>query len=141
LGDQPIEPTDPSMVGAEEASMVLMPIPYFVARLASPELVGAALSPGEDLGEVYLWAWDEIGQSVKARFFAPGVGVPEDPATGSAAVALAAHLRAAGITEGTLVIHQGDELGAPSTIKLRWDPMFSRIGGTVVRDEVRQLEV
>lgn len=140
-GDQPVELADPWAVGAEEASMVLMPIPYLVARLASPELVGAAVPPSEGLGEVYLWAWEEIGHTVKARFFAPGVGVPEDSATGSAAVALAAHLRAAGDSEGRLVIHQGDELRAPSTIKLRWDAVFSGIGGTVVRDEVRELDI
>lgn len=75
-GDQPVELADPWAVGAEEASMVLMPIPYLVARLASPELVGAAVPPSEGLGEVYLWAWEEIGHTVKARFFAPGVGVP-----------------------------------------------------------------
>ena len=56
-------------------------------------------------------------------------------------MALAAHLREAGQVEGALVIHQGDEIGHPSTIHLRWDQDTSSIGGTVVRDEVRVLDV
>ena len=77
---------------------------------------------------------------VKSRFFAGEAGVSEDPATGSAAVALAAHLRDSGQSDGSLVIHQGDEIGHPSTIQLRWDQDTASIGGTVVRDEVRALE-
>jgi PhzF family phenazine biosynthesis protein len=92
-------------------------------------------------GQVLVWAWEDPGRVVKARFFAGEVGVPEDPATGSAAVALAAFLRTAGQAEGQVVIHQGDEIGHPSTIQLRWDADFSSIGGTVVRDEVRELEI
>jgi predicted PhzF superfamily epimerase YddE/YHI9 len=38
------------------------------------------------------------------------------------------------------VIHQGDEIGHPSTIRLRWDAANSSIGGTVTRDEVRLLD-
>ncbi len=32
------------------------------------------------------------GSKVRARMFAPSMGIPEDPATGSAAAALAAYL-------------------------------------------------
>ena len=49
-----------------------------------------------------VWARGDGGDDdiVRARFFAPGMGVVEDPATGSAAVALAAVLR-----------HEGDDIG------------------------------
>jgi len=78
--------------------------------------------------------------AVKARFFAPALGVREDPATGSAAVALASALSFAGEKEGSLVIDQGDEIGAPSRISLRWGGGMVTVGGSVCRDEVRVLD-
>ena len=52
------------------------------------------------------------------RMFAPGAGVPEDPATGSAAGPLALHLARHGrIGSGDeIVITQGAEIGRPSTL-------------------------
>jgi trans-2,3-dihydro-3-hydroxyanthranilate isomerase len=139
-GDQLVETVTPVPLAGEEAVRVLMPLPYLLVRLGDPNAVARSDIPPTSIGEVYIWAWEEGGQSVKARFFAPGLAVPEDPATGSAAVALAAQLRAGGFGSGTLTIHQGDEIGHPSTIKLRWDQSSASIGGTVVRDEVRHLE-
>lgn len=120
------------------AAWVRMPLPYLLLELASPREVAAALTPRGTGPMVYLYAWEDRA-AVKARFFAPGVGVPEDPATGSAAVALAARLRAAGRPSGAIEIHQGAEVGFPSTIRLRWDAGGAAIGGTVRRDEVREL--
>jgi predicted PhzF superfamily epimerase YddE/YHI9 len=140
-GDHPVEAIDPPLLGGEVAVSVSMPIPYLVIRFSSPRQVADLVPPPISFGEVYVWAWEDPGQVVKARFFAGEVGVAEDPATGSAAVALAAHLRTSGQTEGRLVIHQGDEIGHPSTIQLRWDEVSSSIGGTVVRDEVRELDI
>jgi trans-2,3-dihydro-3-hydroxyanthranilate isomerase len=60
--------------------------------------------------------------------FAPGSGVPEDPATGSAAAALAGYLSAAdGRAEGRLAwtVEQGIELGRPSLLYVEAD----RAGG------------
>ena len=69
------------------------------------------------------------------------MGVPEDPATGSAAVALAGALAFSGETEGSLIIDQGDEVGAPSRLEVVWSGGIVAVGGTVRRDEVRVLEV
>lgn len=58
---------------------------------------------------------------VRSRMFAPELGVPEDPATGSAASALAGVLGAAGaLPEGTqlTLIHQGVEMGRTSVLRL-----------------------
>ena len=61
----------------------------------------------------------EPGHHVHARMFAPGLGVPEDPATGSAAAALAGLLASRlGDGEQTVVIEQGYEMGRPSVIRL-----------------------
>jgi trans-2,3-dihydro-3-hydroxyanthranilate isomerase len=68
---------------------------------------------------------------IKARFFAPGVGVAEDPATGSAAAALGLYLSARG---GDLAfdISQGVEVGRPSTITVVTARGRVRVGGSVV---------
>lgn len=125
------------------ARWVDMPLPYLVLEAASPRDVAAALPPDDLGGEppmVYLYAW-ESPDAVRARFFAPGQGVTEDPATGSAAVALAATLREAGRSRGRLEVHQGAEVGRPSTIHLYWQGSRAAIGGTVRKDEVRWLAV
>jgi trans-2,3-dihydro-3-hydroxyanthranilate isomerase len=138
---RPIRPcaVDPtSWVKPIDAVTVSMPIDYHVVQVATSAEVAAA-GPPDLPGEVYLWA--EAGDTIKARFFAPEMGVVEDPATGSAAVALAAVLVGRGRTTGAVTIHQGDEIGAPSTIRLSWDGSDVEIAGTVVNDEVRTLDV
>jgi trans-2,3-dihydro-3-hydroxyanthranilate isomerase len=61
------------------------------------------------------------GTNWKTRMFAPADGVPEDPATGSAAGPLALHLARHGrIAFGDeIVISQGTELNRPSTLYAR----------------------
>ena len=61
------------------------------------------------------------GSNWKTRMFAPGSGVAEDPATGSAAGPLAVHLARHGrIAFGDEIeISQGEEVGRPSTLYAR----------------------
>jgi trans-2,3-dihydro-3-hydroxyanthranilate isomerase len=76
------------------------------------------------------------------RVFAPLLGVPEDPATGSANGALGAYLVRHGAvpvlgTSVHLVNEQGAELGRPSTLYVEVDhvdgePQAVRVGGEVV---------
>lgn len=69
----------------------------------------------------------------RARFFAPTHGVPEDPATGSAAGPLGAYLSARGrLPGGRLTIHQGIEMGQPSRLEVEIEA-GQGAGGTVVR--------
>jgi trans-2,3-dihydro-3-hydroxyanthranilate isomerase len=89
--------------------------------------------------KVYVFARPEQG-IVHARMFAPGEGVAEDPATGSAACALAEWLvRDDAIVNGTAcwTIRQGAEIGRPSEIMIEADVRAGRIvavrcGGTAV---------
>ncbi len=74
-------------------------------------------------GKVFLYCRDTIlhNASFHARMFAPQMGGPEDPATGSAAAAFpAVILRFDQLPEGTsdFIIEQGIEMGRPSEIKL-----------------------
>jgi trans-2,3-dihydro-3-hydroxyanthranilate isomerase len=75
----------------------------------------------------------------KTRMFAPAGGVPEDPATGSAAGPLAVHLARHGrIGFGDEIeISQGAEIGRPSTLYARADGSPERlerveVGGSAV---------
>jgi trans-2,3-dihydro-3-hydroxyanthranilate isomerase len=88
--------------------------------------------------------------TVHVRMFAPLLGVPEDPATGSANGALAAYLvhhtltssalrRAVPVTEPTtyIIFEQGAEMGRPSTLYAEVDSdggiiSAVRLGGQVV---------
>jgi trans-2,3-dihydro-3-hydroxyanthranilate isomerase len=74
------------------------------------------------------------GAKWKTRMFAPVDGVPEDPATGSAAGPLALHLaRHERIAFGDEIeISQGAELGRPSTL-------YARVEGSA--DELTRVEV
>lgn len=81
---------------------------------------------------------------VHARMFAPKLGVAEDPATGSAAAALAGSL----VTDATrLLISQGVEMGRPSLIEagiIRAEGAVSGItigGNAVVVSEGRFLRL
>lgn len=73
-------------------------------------------------GSIYVFTRtpEEAGFDLAARMFAPGMGLGEDPATGSAAAALIGLLArnaAPGQTEFRL--RQGHEMGRPSTIQLQ----------------------
>jgi len=70
-----------------------------------------------DAGGIYVVALSSGGR-VKARMFAPDVGVMEDPATGSAAGQLGAFLASEGGITGKVVIRQGHEVGRPSELHL-----------------------
>jgi trans-2,3-dihydro-3-hydroxyanthranilate isomerase len=69
------------------------------------------------------------GTRWKSRNFAPSLGVPEDPATGSAAGPLAVHLARHGrIAYGQEIeIRQGVEIGRPSTLYARVEGEGDRI--------------
>ena len=79
--------------------------------------------------------------SFHARMFAPDIGVPEDPATGSAAVGFAHVIQVFDqVPDGAIkrTIEQGLEMGRPSTIQLvstvvRGKLEAVRIGGAAVR--------
>lgn len=91
---------------------------------------------------VYLVCMDGEGEGVdvRVRMFAPGSGVPEDPATGSAAAALGGYLsKADGREEGLLTwtVEQGLEIGRPSLLYVEADRAEGttsavRVGGSAV---------
>ena len=121
----------------ERTWLVRMPKEYLLAEYPDSATITGLEPDMRVLREVFgtlCFARDETrGHS---RFFAPVGGVAEDPATGSAAVALAAAMVDRGEPEGRLSIDQGAEIGTPSRIELSWTPAAARIGGTVVHDKI-----
>ena len=93
--------------------------------------------------KVYVLSLESEGEGVDAhvRMYAPGAGVPEDPATGSAAAALGAYLgERAGVADGTLAwrVEQGIEMGRPSLLEVEADleggrVLRTRVGGRSVQ--------
>src|SRR5262249_31010435 len=89
---------------------------------------------------VYTRETGERAQDFHARMFAPRLGVPEDPATGSAVAALAGVcVRTLALDEGEYryVVEQGYEMGRPSLIELTLTMRtgtlrLATIGGTAV---------
>jgi trans-2,3-dihydro-3-hydroxyanthranilate isomerase len=116
--------------------------------------INAALWPGtfpqSEIDGVYLYTRQclHTGSAFHARMFAPQLGVPEDPATGSAAVGLAGVVNEFdGLPDGPhkRVIEQGHEMGRPSSIALTLiveggKLATVRIGGNAVRVVEGRLE-
>jgi trans-2,3-dihydro-3-hydroxyanthranilate isomerase len=81
------------------------------------------------------------GSHVRARMFAPELGVSEDPATGSAAAALAGYLAGrepARTGTHKWIVEQGFEMGRPSILHVEADTTDGkvsavRVGGTAVK--------
>jgi trans-2,3-dihydro-3-hydroxyanthranilate isomerase len=91
---------------------------------------------------VFTFETERPDATVHVRMFAPLLGVPEDPATGSANGALGAYLvhhRAVPVTEPTthVLSEQGAEMERPSTLTVEVDSAGKkitavRVGGQVV---------
>ena len=103
-----------------------------VEELAALRPDVSALTDLSGLLGVYCFAGE--GTQWRSRMFAPGGGVAEDPATGSAAGPLAVHLARHGrIGFGQEIeITQGVEIGRPSTL-------FARADGTA--EQLERVEV
>ncbi len=67
--------------------------------------------------------------SIHARGFAPFVGIPEDPATGSVAGALGYYLNDKNPQEDKIIIEQGYEMKRPGLIFVTVDGKTIRVGG------------
>ena len=83
---------------------------------------------------VFARGGERAGTAFRARMFAPGLNVPEDPATGSANAALAGYLAARDPRRDGLLtwrVEQGFEMGRPSIIDVEADVANGRV--TAVR--------
>lgn len=98
-------------------------------------LLEPAMAALRTLGTIGVSCFARIGDArVKSRVFCPGMGIPEDPATGSAAGPLAFHMLRHGWLQAgqTVTIEQGAELKRPSTLIARVEGSPERPAGIVV---------
>jgi len=83
----------------------------------------ALLKPGEQSLPLYAFVVSESGGfSAQSRMFSPHDGVPEDPATGSAAAPFGAYAATYGLIKpapkASFLIRQGVKMGRPSEIRV-----------------------
>ena len=112
------------------------------SRLNVAALTQACRAVGTECVMVFTFETEGTDATVHVRMFAPLLGVPEDPATGSANGALGAYLvhhRALPVIEPTtfIISEQGAELGRPSTLYVEVDSAGAeitavRVGGQIV---------
>lgn len=99
------------------------------------DAVARALPPPPNacVEETFVFAWDAQARVAHARMFASGLGVAEDPATGSAALGLGVFLVGSGLLapdgETTYTVRQGIEIHRPSIL----DCQVSAVDGAAVR--------
>ena len=98
---------------------------------------------------VYAATPDGDGVAVHSRVFVPGLSVPEDPATGSAAAGLGIALVETGRLRrgGAYTIRQGIEMGRPSTLHGRVEvdadgrPTLCHVAGAVQTVGAGEIEI
>lgn len=140
---------DDILEGDDAPQGVSCGLPYLLVPLRDR---GALARAGIDAGhwrtvlggywtqQIFLFCRDPelAGSSIRARMYAPELGIPEDPATGSAAAALGGYLGVRDRTpDGTLrwIVEQGFEMGRPSLLHVETDKSAGlitavRVGGT-----------
>ena len=113
-----LDPAVPAGVAAAGVPFGFLPVrPDAVARAAPDPAALRVLTDG--LVGLAVFAFDRASWRAHLRMFAPDVGVSEDPATGSAAVALGVFLAGRGLLadgQTGFVVDQGVELGRPSRL-------------------------
>ncbi|MFC7204427.1 PhzF family phenazine biosynthesis protein [Haloferax namakaokahaiae] len=113
---------------------------------ASPDQQAlAALADEFDAAGVYAFTFDAIDaeSTLHARCFCPGIGIPEDPATGTASGACGAYLRHVGAFDelpDELRFEQGHFIDRPSAVSVRVAERV-RVGGTAVQSLDGQISI
>jgi trans-2,3-dihydro-3-hydroxyanthranilate isomerase len=127
----------------------LSSVDWLSGAAADPRLLDA-VEREHDVLIVYLVAPSPAGGArIRARSFCTGAGVPEDPATGSAAGPLGIYLSLHGALpagSGRFVVDQGIEMGRPSEIEVEVEgpcgaPTAVKVAGTAVRMMEGSIEV
>jgi trans-2,3-dihydro-3-hydroxyanthranilate isomerase len=139
--------------GAHRPAIYSAGNPFRFVPVRSRDAVTRAWPQGEAFGRAFDFGDDgftnafvycaeplDPAHAFHARMFAPSVGVPEDPATGSAAAAFAGvfvDVERPADGQSSFIIEQGDAMGRPSRITVSLDMaggrlLRARIGGEAV---------
>ncbi len=135
LDPSDLDPAVPAGVAGAGVAFAFLPVrPDAVARAVPEPVALRALTAG--LVGLAVAAFDRDAWRAHLRMFAPEVGVVEDPATGSAAVALGVFLTGRGVLaadgQSGFTIAQGAEVGRPSQLGV----LVHAAGGAAERTSV-----
>src|SRR4051794_2788113 len=100
------------------------------ARIIEPHWSAIAEAAGTDGVYLYCRGGERPETSFRARMYAPGAGIAEDPATGSATALLASQLLISGsLKDGAnrFTLEQGYEMGRPSDLVMEADVSDGRL--------------
>jgi PhzF family phenazine biosynthesis protein len=142
-----IDPAALEDVGADLAPAVAsiglrwlcLPVNFLehLGNAAPDEESVAALAAEYDAAGVYAFTFDTLdaASTLHARAFAPGIGIPEDPVTGTAAGACAAYLHHADAFDDPaatddLRVEQGHFVDRPGLVRVRRSDGTVAVGGT-----------
>jgi trans-2,3-dihydro-3-hydroxyanthranilate isomerase len=141
LGPDDLDPDLPASVAAAGIPFAFLAVrPDAVAR-AGPDAAAVRAASAGQTGLAVVGV-DRSSWQVHARVFCPQVGVLEDPATGSAAVALGVFLGGRGVLPDgwtTLTVTQGSEIGRRSRLEVQARVVGGATVETAVRGEVRMV--
>jgi len=139
-----VEPVDLEVEGLEAqaastgARHLLVPVRSLSVlervRVDAQALIRVARPLGCEGCYLFCLETHEQGTAARTRAFVPGIGIPEDPATGTAAGPLGAYLASRNLIEQGIwvVIEQGVEMGRPSQIEVRVQGTQVEIAGRSV---------
>lgn len=139
-----LDPED--IATASPAQVVSCGVPFFFVPLKSLEAVGRARLQASVLEQlkhpevesIFVFSTQTMTSAgtVHGRMFAPAFGIPEDPATGSAAGPLGCYLVKYGLVasgaETQIVCEQGFEMGRPSILHITIGQEQGRISSVKV---------
>ncbi|MCH6168220.1 PhzF family phenazine biosynthesis protein [Pseudonocardia alaniniphila] len=137
LRPEDVEPGVPAGVAAAGVPYAVLPVRAdAVARAVVPN-PAALRELASDLVGVAVVSYDRTAWQAHMRMFAPEAGVTEDPATGSAAVALGVFLVDRGVLpadgQSGFLVAQGAEIGRPSHLAV----VVQAAGGVAQATSVR----
>jgi trans-2,3-dihydro-3-hydroxyanthranilate isomerase len=141
LGPDDLDPDLPASVAAAGIPFAFLAVrPDAVAR-ARPDAAAVRAASAGQTGLAVVGV-DQSSWQVHSRVFCPQVGVLEDAATGSAAVALGVFLGGRGVLPDgwtTLTVTQGSEIGRLSRLEVQARVVGGATVETAVRGEVRMV--
>ncbi|MEO8328429.1 MAG: PhzF family phenazine biosynthesis protein [Candidatus Nanopelagicales bacterium] len=143
VGLSAVDLRHPPRIATTGLPYAILPVRVEALERCQPDLAllsSTSAFPDTSTG-VYVVAWQDNVRRIKARMFAGDIGVPEDPATGSAALALGAYLAQLGLLPAgsqTVDVEQGVAMGRPSQLHVQIDIADGRasrvrVSGDVVR--------
>ena len=130
----------PTAIASTGLGYLVVPVNFLAALSGAAPDFGAieALTDELDVTGLYAFTFDALGgeSTLHGRMFAPGVGIDEDPVTGTAAGAVGAYLREVGAFDGELpaemVFEQGHFLDRPGRVRVRAKTDPVAVGGSAV---------